>query len=33
MKGYLTNIGFMGCIDGKYMLFACESDYYEYLQP
>ena len=33
MKGYLTSSGFMGYINGKYMLFACESDYFEYLQP
>ncbi len=33
MKGYITGSGFMGYIDGKYMLFASEGDYFEYLQP
>lgn len=30
MKGYPTDIGFMGYIDGRYMLFATESEYEEY---
>lgn len=30
MKGYTTQSGYMGYIDGDYMLFACEDDYREY---
>lgn len=33
MKGYETNEGFMGYVEGKYILFASESDYYEYDDP
>ena len=29
MKGYVTESGYMGYVDGKYVLFACESDYIE----
>lgn len=29
--GYLTPSGFMGMVDGRWMLFATESEYYEYL--
>lgn len=29
MKGYSTSNGFMGYIDGRYILFACEDDYLE----
>ena len=32
MKGYNTNDGFMGYVDGKYILFASESDYREWLE-
>lgn len=31
MKGYYTEKGYMGYVDGIYMLFACEMDYYEFL--
>lgn len=31
MKGYLTSYGYMGFVAGRWMLFATESDYYEYL--
>lgn len=31
MKGYDTPEGYRGLIKGKYMLFASESDYYEYI--
>lgn len=31
MKGYSTASGYMGFVDGKYILFACEEDYREYL--
>ena len=30
MKGYPTYEGFMGYINGEYMLFATESEYAEY---
>lgn len=30
MKGYYTPNGYMGLINGKYMLFATESDYKEH---
>lgn len=32
MKGYLIAEGYMGYVDGEYMLFACESDYKEYME-
>lgn len=32
MKGYSTESGYMGLVDGQYMLFSCEEDYIEYLQ-
>ena len=28
MKGFNTGDGYMGLVDGKYILFASESDYY-----
>ena len=31
MKGYAVNDGYMGCVDGSYMLFACEDDYLDYI--
>lgn len=30
MKGYPTLEGYMGYVDGRYMLFADENDYKEY---
>ena len=27
MKGYFTDSGYMGYVDGEYMLFASEDDY------
>ncbi len=27
MKGYYTENGYMGYVDGRYMLFASEDDY------
>lgn len=30
MKGYLVSNGYMGYVEGEYMLFACEEDYEEY---
>ena len=31
MKGYVTSAGYMGLVDGEYMLFSTETEYYEYL--
>lgn len=31
MKGYITAAGYMGFINGRYLLFASEQDYREYL--
>ena len=31
MKGFNTRDGYMGYVDGEYILFSCESDYYDYL--
>lgn len=30
-KGYFTDNGYCGYVDGEYMLFATETDYYEYI--
>ena len=32
MKGYVTASGYMGCVDGEYMLFASEDDYREFAE-
>ena len=32
MRGYYTGAGFYGLVGGRYMLFSCESEYYEYLE-
>ena len=32
MKGYAVTEGYMGLVEGKYMLFASESVYREYLE-
>lgn len=29
MKGYYTAQGFFGLVDGAYMLFSCDADYYD----
>lgn len=31
MKGYAVESGYMGYVNGKYMLFASEEDYADYL--
>ena len=31
MKGYLTGNGYMGYVDGRYILFSSESDYEDYM--
>ncbi len=32
MKGYVTANGYMGLVEGRYMLFASEGDYREYME-
>ena len=32
MKGYATSEGYMGLVQGRYMLFASEVDYREYIE-
>ena len=32
MKGYTTEQGYMGYVNGKYILFASESEYYKWMQ-
>lgn len=32
MKGYFTQTGYMGLVNGTYILFACEEDYREYME-
>ncbi len=32
MKGYVVNNGYMGLVNGNYMLFASEDDYIDYLE-
>ena len=32
MKGYVTANGYMGLVEGRYVLFACEADYREYME-
>lgn len=32
MKGYFTGNGYMGYVDGRYILFASESEYYDYME-
>ena len=31
MKGYVVSNGYLGYVNGKYMLFATETDYIEYV--
>ena len=31
MKGYTTASGYMGYVNGEYILFASEADYLEYM--
>lgn len=31
MKGYNTPDGYMGFVDGRYLLFSSERDYQEYI--
>jgi hypothetical protein len=32
MRGYFTAGGFYGLVDGKYILFPGEAEYYEYME-
>ena len=32
MKGYFTDSGYMGFVDGEYMLFASEEDYFSFIE-
>ncbi len=32
MKGYFVSNGYMGMVEGHYMLFASEEDYLDYLE-
>lgn len=32
MKGYVVSAGYMGYVNGKYMLFADEEDYRDYIE-
>ena len=32
MKGYTVSNGYMGYVDGEYLLFASEADYRDYLE-
>lgn len=32
MKGYSTQTGYMGFVDGQYILFSCEEDYRDYME-
>lgn len=32
MKGYTTQVGYMGYINGQYKLFATEQEYVEYFK-
>ncbi len=32
MRGYFSVSGFYGFVDGRYVLFASESDYYEAME-
>lgn len=32
MKGYLVGDGYMGMVEGRYILFASEEDYLDYLE-
>ncbi len=31
MKGYFVSNGYMGSVDGTYILFASEADYLDYI--
>ena len=31
MKGYHTGDGYMGLVEGRYILFSSESEYFDYM--
>lgn len=31
MEGYMTGYGYMGLVDERWILFATEDEYYEYI--
>ena len=31
MKGYVTSNGYMGYVDGRYILFASDKEYFEFM--
>ena len=31
MKGFNTSDGYMGFVEGRYIVFASEADYFEYM--
>lgn len=32
MKGYITAMGYMGYVEGRYLLFCSEADYMDYIR-
>ena len=32
MKGYVVESGYMGYVEGKYILFASEQEYFEFME-
>ena len=32
MKGYFTQAGYMGYVDGRYILFASDKEYFEFME-
>lgn len=32
MKGFYTGEGYMGYVDGKYILFASDREYFEFME-
>lgn len=32
MKGYFTSMGYMGFVEGRYLLFCSEADYVDYVR-
>ena len=32
MKGYYNHVGYMGYVEGRWVLFSCEQDYMEYVE-
>lgn len=32
MKGYITGSGYMGYVNGQYMLFSSEDEYMDYME-